>query len=54
MVSYWRQAGLDYIHYSQPSSVQRHCSTVALKPQFKTEVEKTTGASVKITKPKKE
>ncbi|XP_063153067.1 ATP synthase subunit epsilon, mitochondrial [Candoia aspera] len=51
MVSYWRQAGLSYIRYSQ---ICAKAVRAALKPQFKTEAEKTAGANVKIIKPKTE
>ncbi|XP_033009535.1 ATP synthase subunit epsilon, mitochondrial [Lacerta agilis] len=51
MVSYWRQAGLSYIRYSQ---ICAQAVRAALKPQFKAEAEKTAGANVKIVKIKKE
>ncbi|XP_026520696.1 ATP synthase subunit epsilon, mitochondrial [Notechis scutatus] len=51
MVSYWRQAGLSYIRYSQ---ICAKAVRAALKPQFKTEAEKVAGSHVKIIKPKKE
>ncbi|ETE63944.1 ATP synthase subunit epsilon, mitochondrial, partial [Ophiophagus hannah] len=41
MVSYWRQAGLSYIRYSQ---ICAKAVRAALKPQFKTEAEKAAGS----------
>ncbi|XP_020660023.1 ATP synthase F(1) complex subunit epsilon, mitochondrial [Pogona vitticeps] len=51
MVSYWRQAGLSYIRYSQ---ICAKAVRDALKPQFKAEAEKVAGANVKVVKTKKE
>ncbi|XP_044311599.1 ATP synthase subunit epsilon, mitochondrial [Varanus komodoensis] len=51
MVSYWRQAGLSYIRYSQ---ICAKAVRAALKPQYKTEAEKAAVTNVKIVKPKKE
>ncbi|XP_007529292.1 ATP synthase subunit epsilon, mitochondrial [Erinaceus europaeus] len=51
MVAYWRQAGLSYIRYSQ---ICAKAVRDALKTEFKTSAEKTSGSSVKIVKVKKE
>ncbi|XP_050773790.1 ATP synthase subunit epsilon, mitochondrial [Gopherus flavomarginatus] len=51
MVSYWRQAGLSYIRYSQ---ICANAVRAALKPQYKAEAEKAAVATIKIVKPKKE
>ncbi|XP_034289004.1 ATP synthase subunit epsilon, mitochondrial [Pantherophis guttatus] len=50
-MSYWRQAGLSYIRYSQ---ICAKAVRAALKPQFKAEAEKASGSNVKIIKPKKD
>ncbi|KAM3921433.1 ATP synthase F(1) complex subunit epsilon, mitochondrial [Leptodactylus fuscus] len=51
MVAYWRQAGINYIRYSQ---ICAKAVRAALKPQFKAEAEKVAAANVRIIKPKKE
>ncbi|XP_069808095.1 ATP synthase subunit epsilon, mitochondrial [Dendropsophus ebraccatus] len=51
MVAYWRQAGLNYIRYSQ---ICAKAVRAALKPQFRAEAEKISAPNVKIIKPKKE
>ncbi|KAG8131665.1 hypothetical protein E2320_009576 [Naja naja] len=49
MVSYWRQAGLSYIRYSQ---ICAKAVRAALKPQFKTEAEKAAGSHNPFSKRK--
>ncbi|XP_040293712.1 ATP synthase subunit epsilon, mitochondrial [Bufo bufo] len=51
MVAYWRQAGLNYIRYSQ---ICAKAVRAALKPQYKAEADKLSVANVKIFKPKTE
>ncbi|XP_006271810.1 ATP synthase subunit epsilon, mitochondrial [Alligator mississippiensis] len=51
MVSYWRQAGISYIRFSQ---ICARALRAAMKPQFRDEAERAAAANVKIVKPKKE
>ncbi|XP_047591229.1 ATP synthase subunit epsilon, mitochondrial-like [Lutra lutra] len=51
MVTYWRQAGLSYIRYSQ---IHAKAVRDALKAEFKANAEKTSGSTTKIVKLKNE
>ncbi|XP_005993632.1 ATP synthase subunit epsilon, mitochondrial [Latimeria chalumnae] len=51
MVSYWRQAGLSYIRYSQ---ICAKVVRAALKPQYRAEAEKVAETNVKVTKVQKQ